>query len=244
MSKLINIAVVDDEGNIREQIKELICKHVSERTNVDTYSSGEELLAAQKAYHIIFLDIQMNGMNGMETARMLTQDGNIQRESILIFITAIKEYVFEAFDVAAFHYLLKPLEERKFADVFEKALAEVYKRKKQNAEQIFIKTRNRNLTLKENDVIYIESRGKKVEIYTVKEIIEIYASMNELETQLNKNFYRCHRGYLVNIAFVAEYFKDRILLRNGEGVILSKEKYGEFVKVYMRYLRDGGAIFE
>ena len=82
-------------------------------------------------------------------------------------------------------------------------------------------------------------QGKKVGIHTARETIETYASMNEMEAQLGESFYRCHRGYLVNMAYVAEYDSESVTLNNGEYVYLAKEKYGEFVKAYMRYLRNG-----
>lgn len=236
---LIRIAIVDDEKVIREHIKNLIeDKHVE--CLIDTYSTGEALLQVDKCYDIVFLDIQMDGMNGIDTARILRQK---TEHTVLVFITGVKEYVFDAFDVAAFHYLIKPIDEQKFADVFKRAVLEVGKKKQQANEQLFVKTRYRNITLEQNDVLYIESRGKKVEIHTKTEVIDAYAGIGELEKQLKQNFYRCHRGYLVNLAFITEYSNDSITLNNSESIILAKEKYGEFVKVYMRYLKNGGGIF-
>ena len=236
---LISIAIVDDEKSIREQIKFFVEKKQTESV-IDTYSSGKELLMVNKRYDIVFLDIQMDGINGIDTAKALRQK---TEDTVLIFITGIKEYVFDAFDVAAFHYLIKPIEELKFSLVYEKAILEVGKKKQHNIGQLFVKTRSRNVTLKQRDILYIESRTKKVEIHTRTDIIEAYAGIGELEKQLTKNFYRCHRGYLVNMAFISEYSSDSITLNNGEKIILTKEKYGEFVKVYMRYLKNGGGIF-
>ena len=231
----LNIAVCDDEKAIREQINELIEK---EKPGVcpEFYETGDSLLAAGKQFDIVFLDIQMDGTDGIETAKLLRQR---DEDAILIFITGIREYVFKAFDVAAFHYLLKPIEEDKFHEVFQRAKRELEKRKKQRRETIFIKTRNRSFTLEKDSILYIESRAKKVEIHTVGENIEVYASMNEMQAQLGDGFDRCHRGYLVNMAFVAEYDSESITLNNGEYIYLAKEKYGEFVKTYMRYLRNG-----
>ncbi|MDE7251248.1 MAG: LytTR family DNA-binding domain-containing protein, partial [Lachnospiraceae bacterium] len=158
---------------------------------------------------------------------------------INMVITGIREYVFEAFDVAAFHYLLKPIEEDKFREVFQRAKKELEKRKKQRRETIFIKTRSRSFTLEKDSILYIESKAKKVGIHTKGETIEAYSSMKEMETQLGDGFYRSHRGYLVNMAYVAKYDSESITLNNGEYVYLAKEKYGEFVKAYMRYLRNG-----
>lgn len=244
---LIKIAVVDDEAIIREQIKNLIDKKTAKhslRCQVDGYVNGEALLEAQEAYDIVFLDIQMDGLSGIETARRLRRQKNTEGASgqacVLIFITGVKEHVFEAFDVNAFHYLLKPLEEDKFTEVLLRAIGEVEKRKAQGQKPLFIKTRTRNLSLKPSAILYIESRGKKVEIHTTAEIIEMYAAMNELEQELGAQFYRCHRGYLVNMAHIAEYGSDSITLDNGEQIIMAKDKYGTFVKAYLRYLRDGG----
>lgn len=230
----MNIAICDDEEIIREQVKGLIEKQKA-GFYFDTYKTGEELLAAGKHFDVIFLDIQMDGKNGIETARELRKR---EEDAILIFITGIREYVFEAFDVAAFHYLLKPIEESRFTEVFGRAVKEAGKRKEQ--EQLFIKTRNRNITLDMKEILYVENRGKKLEIHTTKETLEIYAAMSKLEERLNDKFYRSHRGYLVNMAYITEYGIDSISLSNGESIYLAKEKYSDFVKRYMRYLRNGG----
>ena len=79
-----------------------------------------------------------------------------------------------------------------------------------------------------------------MDIHTVRDCVTVYATMNRLEEQLGGNFYRCHRGYLVNLTHVAEYEPDRILLGSGETVFMARDKYAEFVKVYMRFLKEGG----
>lgn len=232
----MNIAICDDEKIVRQQIKGLIEKQKAD-CNLELYGTGEELIAAGKHFDVVFLDIQMEGMNGIDTARTLREQSE---ETVLIFITGIKEYVFDAFDVAAFHYLLKPIEENKFMEVFDRAVKEAGKRKEKGQKQLFIKTRQRNITLEQKNILYIENRGRKAEIHTVDETIEIYAAMIELEKQLGGEFYRCHRGYLVNMAYITEYSNDSIRLSDGESIYLAKEKYNEFVKEYMRYLRNGG----
>ena len=201
--------MVDDEEAIREQISGFIKKRNPD-FNISGFATGEGLLAAGKDFDIIFLDIQMEGMGGIEAARTLRQSGV---DAVVIFITGIREYVFEAFDVSAFHYLLKPTEEQKFMEVLGRAEEEVGKRK-----------------------------GQKVEVHTtdMEDIIESYATMDELEGQLGGGFYRCHRGYLVNMAHIARYDSDSIFLSSGEKVYLTRKKHNEFVKAYMWYLQNGG----
>ena len=238
MKYLIEIAICDDEAVIREQLEQFLKRNVSD-CRIEVYAAGEELLAADRSFDLVFLDIQMQGLSGMETASAL-RAGN--EDMILIFVTGLKEYVFEAFDVSAYHYLLKPLEEKKLGEVLERALGEMRKRKTQEKKQLLIRTRNRSVNLDQSAILYLESRGKKVEIHVPGEIIEMYASISKLEEKLGSSFYRCHRGYLVNMAHIAEYRTDRIRLNNGEEVYLAKEKYQSFVKTYMRYLQDGGTV--
>ncbi len=228
----MKIAICDDEIEIGEQIKDLIRSQKTD-CRIEFYSSGEELLASEVVFDIIFLDIQMEGMDGLSTARQLRR----KTDALLIFITGIREAVFDAFDVSAFHYLLKPVDQEKFGEVFRRAV-EVYRAGRQ--EPLVIRTGGRSLTLERKDILYLESRGRKVEIHRKAdpaEIIEIYANMDVLEEQLGEDFYRCHRGYLVNLAYIRDYDRESIGLRNGEIICLSRRKYDEFVKAYMHYLR-------
>lgn len=230
----MDIAVVDDEKVMREYLCELIEKQ-KVKCRVVSYAAGEELLASGKVFDIVFLDIRMDGINGIETAKSIRKR---QEGTVLIFITGLKEYVFEALDLYAFHYLLKPLEEEKFAEVFQKAVKETGRKKERRG--LFIKARN--IMIDQADILYIESIRRKVEIHTVgnKDHITIYATMDELGEQLGDEFYRCHRAYLVNMAHIAEYGSDSITLANGDRIYLAKKKYGGFVKAYMWYLQNGG----
>ncbi|MDE7252482.1 MAG: LytTR family DNA-binding domain-containing protein [Acetatifactor sp.] len=233
----MDIAVVDDEKIIQGHIREMI-ENQKQDCNVDCFSSGEEFLAAAKPFDIIFLDIQMDGMNGIDAAKKVREKN---ADTILIFITGIKEYVFEALDLYVFHYLLKPVTEQKFKEVFEQALREAGLRKMRRKKQLFINTRNKGITIDADNILYIESVSRKVEIHTTQEVIEAYGALGELEAQLGRTFYRCHRGYLVNMAHITEYKSDCITLTGGNTVYLTKKKYSEFVKAYMWYLQNGGA---
>lgn len=234
----MRVAICDDEKEICGQLKRLVLRQRAD-CEVFLFDSGHQLLETRQRFHIILMDIQMEGMSGIETAKALRMK---DENAVLIFVTALKEYVFDAFDVSAFHYLLKPVSEDKFRRVFESACRQAQKQEEEEGEQIFFRTRVRSFTLQKRDIFYVESRGRKVDIHTAKECVTVYATMNGLAEQLGESFYRCHRGYLVNLSHVAEYEPDRILLRNGEAVFMARDKYAEFISVYMGFLKRGGTV--
>ncbi|MBR1741419.1 MAG: response regulator transcription factor [Lachnospiraceae bacterium] len=235
----MKIAICDDEREICEEIRDLLFMYGRKDFSVELFESGDALLSSDERFDLIFLDIQMTGTNGIETARIIRE---IKESTVLIFITGIKEYVFDAFDVRAFHYLLKPVDKEKFVEVFGRAVEEAKKNMEANDKRtLHIKTRTNHFTIEHKSILYLENQGRKVKIHTGEKVIEVYAVMNELEQQLGKGFYRCHRGYLVNMDYISEYDHTSIMLRNGESVYLAKERYGEFIREYMRYLKSGGA---
>lgn len=235
------IAVCDDEKVIAEQISSMIEKELPE-SKVYQFFSGEELLAQNKEFDIYFLDIQMEKITGIEAAKRLRkQDENC----VIVFITGVKEYVFEAFDVAALHYLIKPVQEEKLKEVLKRAIKEIEKNRHSQGNgtvnrQIFIRTRNKSITVNVSDILYFENEMRKIIVHTKQDAVTFYGNMADMEKQAGAGFYRCHRGYLVNMVYIAEYNAENIYLCNGNKVYLAKEKYQDFVQQYMRYLRNGG----
>ena len=106
----LRIAICDDEKEIRNNIERNI-RLIYADVSIVQFEDGKTLLAYTEQIDILFLDIQMQPIDGMETARELRKAGN---RMTIIFVTAIEEYVFQAFDVGAFHYLVKPIEQVKF----------------------------------------------------------------------------------------------------------------------------------
>ncbi len=233
---MFQIAVCDDEKIITYQIENMI-KSILPKCNISKYLSGKDLLESYKEFDMIFLDIHMKNINGIETAKELRKR---YEDTIIIFITGIKEYVFEAFDVAAFHYLIKPVKKEKLKEVIERAVKEINKKENREKRRLFIKTRDKSIAIDVDDILFMENEMRKIAVHTKREVIKFYGAMAELEESVGSGFYRCHRGYLVNMAYIAEYDTENIYLTNGEKVYLARKKYQDFVKHYMRFLRNGG----
>lgn len=231
----MNIAICDDESRIREGIRTVLREAFPEMT-IREFASGRELLetvGGQYMPDIVLLDIAMDGMDGMETAKKLRELSDM----LLIFVTGIKEQVFEAFDVGAFHYLLKPVEKEKLLSVMERAIAEVEKTKNRH-RYMLVKVSDGYRRLNLADILYAESDGRKVILHTRQEKLEFYGKMDELEKTLGEGFYRCHRSYLVSLAEIRGYDSTSIRVSSGEMIYLAKRKYGEFVQVYCRFLQE------
>ena len=233
----MQIAVCDDEKEIRDMLAEKI-ERLCPKADLSLYRSGDELLLSGKEPDIVLLDIQMADKNGMETAKELRRKN---KKAIIIFVTALDDFVFQAFDVGAFHYLVKPFDDGKFAEVLLNAVKQFEERRKQEGAgrkrekpSLMITTGGEHITVNLEDIIYAEVYDRKVILHTMDADIEYYGKMKELEGKVGDEFYRTHRSYLVNFEFIRKYDATTVYLKKGQALI-SKQNYGEFVKSYLRY---------
>ena len=235
----MRIAICDDEKNIRELIGNKVIAQYPE-AEIVFYSSGEELLLSDKCIDILFIDIQLTGRNGMETARELRKK---DKDVILIFVTAAEEYVFQAFDVGAFNYIIKPIDDVKFADVLRRAVAELSSKcvKEKAPEEKYVMINNAGVHSKVmiEDIVYAEVFNRKIVIHKMNETIEYYGKLSDLEALTGDNFFRPHRAYLINFKYVEKYDATTIYLEQGTA-LMAKQNYPEFVKKYMKYIQMRG----
>nr|WP_320024147.1 LytTR family DNA-binding domain-containing protein [uncultured Acetobacterium sp.] len=232
----MQIAICDDENEIRNMIARYV-KIFSPDCFVKLYRSGEELLDDIQVFDLIFLDIHLGGRNGMDIARQLRKNGS---QSIIIFVTALEEYIFQAFDVGAFHYLVKPIDKVKFFEVLKCAVAKWNEQSK--LEQLMPEEKSINIKIGtttnkiyRKEIIYIESDNRKVILHKADSTIEFYAKLSDLEQILDDDFARTHRSFLVNMRYILKYNATSVTLENGENIMMAKQKYREFVKQYLKY---------
>ena len=238
----MRIAVCDDDRAIREELFRLIQKQVPE-VDIMEYQSGEELINTRGNFNIYFLDIEMGEVSGMDIARSIReQEENGRQRSIIIFVTGYREYMEAAFDVNAFHYLIKPVDTEKFSEVFKRAWKEAAVFYEQEKKYIIVKSSGTQQKILLKNIYYIESGNKKVIFHTTNGTLEVYGKMEELEKGLGNTFYRCHRCYLVNMEKISAYSADNIQVTNGDNLLLARKKYSDFIKTYMRYVKNGGIV--
>lgn len=233
----MRLGICDDEKTI--------CGWISERARglcpdakVAVYRSGEELLADAERLDLLFLDIQMSGRNGIETAKELRRR---KERTIIIFITALEEYVFQAFDVGAFHYLVKPFAEDKFDAVFKTALQQYREQADMPVKEeryFMIQRGGVHTRVRLDEIIYAEVFNRKVVIHKADGEAEYYGKLSDLEKLAGEDFFRTHRAYLVNLKYVLQYNAGTIYLENGGKALVAKQKFPEFVKSYLKYNRS------
>lgn len=240
----MKIVICDDDKNICTLFAHKI-KSIYPQSDIKCLYDGEGLLhmaQTEKAPDILLLDIQIDSADGMELARKLRDQG---WKSILIFITAYADYVFDAFDVGAFHYLVKPVSDEKLGEVLYKAVEQCRQDKSEmepteaGAEPekcIMVKRGGISTSIKASDIVYAEVFNRKVVIHTTTDSIEYYGKLKSLEDELGGDFYRPHRAYLVHLKYVTKYDRSVIFLQGGQ-VMMAKQNYAGFVKAYMSYMK-------
>lgn len=206
----MNIAICDDEENIRIYICKLIQKQET-FCKITEFSSGKELLEFQdeknaEEIDILFLDISMGDEDGMTVAKQLRSQMESNFEQV--FAQTIREY----------QYLMA--------------------KKKEKPKEVLVRNGNRTRSVSADDIYYIESSNRKVTLYLRHEKIEYYDKISSLESELKPDFFRIHKGYLVNIKYVERYDRTEVKMRNGDSLLISKYKYQDFVKRYLEYILE------
>ena len=241
---MIKIAICDDEANIRAYLSSLIQAQDCPCEIVEYASAGDCLADTQKI-DLLFLDIELTpdrpGLDGMALARKIREQAT-ETQPVIIFVTGYERYVFDAFDVGAFQYLLKPVDEEKFAQVFARAVAQIGTTKEKLGRVLTLQSANTSKTVPLDSIYYIESSNHKVELHLKNGEFACYAKIGDLELELQDQFFRIHKGYLVNLSYVAGYSKTEVTLTNGKRLLLSKYKYQDFVKAYLHFLKKGAGL--
>ena len=237
----MRVVICDDNKEICRILKEKVSLIIP-GAEVHSFYSGQELLKAQIDPDILLLDIRMPGMDGMDVAVKLRDHG---WKKILIFITGEKDRVFHAFDVQAFHFLVKPVRDEQLKEVLTRALSLLNEESKGSGTEeryISVKTTTSHIRINLSDIIYAEVFNRKTVIYTATDEIEYYGQLSDLEKLAGKDFYRVHRSFLVNLRYVELYNGKLIRLTNGKEIPMARRNYQGFVSTYMEYCRKTGAI--
>lgn len=237
---MVSIAVCDDEvmeccslaGKIKEVMEQMKVPCI-----ICQFCNGRELLQASESFDIVFLDIIMCNLDGMKTAQIFREKTS---DKILIFVSSSREYVFDAYDVEAFQYLLKPVNNEKLKNVLRKA---VLKTESRSQEFIIVSRERQKRKLFLDDICYFEIKGRVIDVHGTEGIFTYYEQIGKLENKLqDKGFFRCHKSYLINLKYVDGYNRQEVILENGEKIMIAKRRYEEFCQKMLKFMRKNGGI--
>ena len=228
----MKIVLCDDDRNFVDLMfnyVERICVELDEKlVTVIPFCSGEDFLQYFKEIRnidIIILDILMKGINGIEVARKIRDtDPNIQ----ILFLTSIKNYVFEGYNLNAVNYLLKPIRYNILKNELRKAIGNVH-----NLPDLYFVEKNDNGVFKIyiDEIVYIETYMRKTRIHTQNDVIISYKSMKVHMAQLgNADFYMIHESFIVNLRYIKKVVEYDVVLLDGEILPVSKNRKKAFMQ--------------
>ena len=230
----MRLAICDDEPVYIEKIKAALkeCDELPDDIELFEYSSGALLVETHEKnpHDIIFLDIEMPEMTGLEAGQNIREtDKNV----IIVFLTSYREYVFESFRIEPFDYILKPINKEKMNDVMNRA---ILKLKEQN-HVVQIEWKGKLDTLKVCDIVYLSSELRYVRIHTTNKEFTCIGKLDDYEDRLtNYGFLRCHQSYLINMKFIESIKNKVITTTEGKEIGISARKKQEFLDAYNDYI--------
>ena len=231
------IAVCDDQPAQLENLTKKLSLYAEARHikfHIQTYPSAEAFLfdfSENRNFDLLFLDIEMAGMNGIQLARKIRAENETVQ---LCFITGYPDYMNQGYDVNALHYLLKPVSVEKLFEVCDRFLKST-----ETQPRFFLFSLGKEVVrVYEKDLYYGEAQGHYMFLHTRQGELKLRTTVPELEKQLGEGFFRPSRSFLVNLRYVTRITKTEILLEQGVAVPLGKGMFDQANTALIAFLRN------
>lgn len=230
---MYQIAICDDEQTICGMVCSVI-REWNPDIKISCFDSGEALLAAYDSFDAIFLDIDMKGMNGIETGRQIRERDHVTR---IIYLTAYRDYVAGAFEVHAFQYLLKPISAGRLQQVLEELFHYVKKSDKQRI--LDFHTNEGVVCMDAADICYFEFVNRRIHMVTIQNVYHMTGKIGSIfERVCSMGFSMPHKSFVVNMLHVKNVRNLDIFMDNGDRIPLSQKKQKEWKRELTSYLSE------
>ena len=229
---MLKIAICDDSPEFITQITSLIqlwSGHNS-ATIINSFENGKDLIQthASDPFHIIFLDVVMPELDGIETARTIRENDPAVK---IVFLTASREYAFESYSVKANNYLLKPVRQTDLDHCLDELSAEFEQKK----SHLVLRTTSAIHRVDLENIEYLEAQNKHVLfMLTDGRVLESIDPLYTYEPKLplSEGFFKCHRSYIVNLMQIATYTQKEITMHSGCRIPISRNCHKDFKTAY------------
>ena len=234
---MLHIAICDDEESFVRELEEQLTRYAgecSQEIRVTVFYDGSELVNGyDPSIDLVFLDIQMNRMDGLAAAERIRQmDGEVG----IIFLTTLTRYALEGYKYQATNYIIKPM---KYARLKAEMDRWMQRRPAKESPSLVVVNDSGRYRVLLKELKYVETFNRNLLLQTEKESILCYRSMKEMERELaGSGFVRCHTSYIVNLFFVKGVKKLEIELLDGGYLPISQPKRKEFMEKLTEYWGD------
>ena len=233
---MLRIAICDDDAVFVKKASEMLNNWVEKPENAvfETFENGDELISAHKAspFDIILLDVVMPMINGIETAREIRSE---DKNTKIVFLTSSPEFAVESYTVKANNYLLKPVSEKALFDCLDEFADEIIKK----SRSITVKSIYTVHKILVDEIVYIEAQNKHI-VFTMFDgtKIETTEPLHVFEEKLaeSKEFFKCHRSYIVNINHIDTYTSKEVRMHSGYCIPVSRSYQKAFESAYFAVL--------
>ncbi|MEK4881706.1 MULTISPECIES: LytR/AlgR family response regulator transcription factor [Paenibacillus] len=239
---MIRIAVCDDDFPTTELIERLILetqRNFTRKIEVSIFYSGESFTKAiQEActFDIIFMDIEMAGMDGIKAGYVLR--GNDENDLVqLIYVSSHDEYHLQLFDVQPSGFIKKPIDSEIFKQKLISTIEKVIRKLQQGKKNFLsLQQKGKEILIPYRNIIYLESNRRRIILYSCNDQLGYYSTLNEEEQRLPvSDFVRIHQSYIVNFYFIKEISNQGVILLNGEALPISAKYSADFKKKYLKF---------
>lgn len=232
----MRIVICEDNKEHAEILEEMV-RRWAEKEHVPIvigrFESAEQFLFCMEDeahYDLAFLDIQMSKINGLQLARMIR---NEDRMITLVFTTALKDYALKGYEVSAFRYLVKPLQEKDIFKTLTNAKQEMEKGKR---EAIIVTQGDESRRIFKDDIYYIEVDNHYIILHLKEETIRFKAKLKEVEKQFEMPWFcKCHRSYIVNLKYAGKISREGVEIDGKVALPISKSQWEILNHCYMEY---------
>ncbi len=233
----MKICICDDDSFFVREIRNRLLTFCTgaDGFEVSDFSSAENLIEYYKNggyFDILFIDIEMKGINGIEAAEIIRA---LSPRTIIIFVSAHSDYIFDAFRIEALHFLVKPVKDREFSEVFGRALK---KYRTVNAS-IVLKWESTRYKIEIDKISFVEGYRRHLTVHTANGVYEAVGKISEMQEILSPHgFVRIHQGFTVNMNYIKSFRTDEVELTDGTRVPVSVRKKQEALKIYDNFVRN------
>lgn len=230
---MLNIGIVEDNKEIAAELQRAITDYGREKACAfafSTFYSSEDMLDSKKNFDVLFLDIELPGIDGMSAAQKIRET---DKDVIIIFVTNVQRLVVKGYSVGAFDYLIKPINIKLLNMALDRTLTALSRRR---TIKIQVNTSTGVVFLDSSEIAYVEVLGHNLIYHTGTGEVSEWASLNKPETTFKDgDFVRCNKCYLVNLKYV-DGIDGKFVVVAGDKLKISQSKYKTFMDALNKYL--------